>query len=351
MLLSSVYLLALLPYALATSIIDFSAARGDNPSVLGQMNLEAARDDKVSGNTKDLFIKLGTDPHGAPALHFHRIKGDIRAEYHALSNKVAADKTYYIGYQFRLGAIEQSLMVWQFSKEYAANNANDGGANIPLSLEFKSGKLNFQYQDSYSGKRVSQWSATLKTDTVYSIGLVINTASPGWVELYWDGKQQTFSSNGKTRLPANTFPGRAEPKFGAYRGEEVEIDNYVYRIQIGTSIKDIQEAAGLGGDGAVSAPTTTLKTTTVPATKTTATTSAPTSTGLCEWEGHCLDAACATNDDCSDPWACINGKCSVDPSITCSWKGHCAGATCVSHNDCDDPWACIYGVCAMDPTA
>ena len=95
------------------SLIDFSAARGDSPSILGIRDLEAARAISVSSNTADLYIELGTDPSGNSALHCHRIQGDIRAEYHALSNSVDADQTYYIGYQFSLAEIEQSLMIWQ----------------------------------------------------------------------------------------------------------------------------------------------------------------------------------------------------------------------------------------------
>ncbi|GMF73048.1 unnamed protein product [Aspergillus oryzae] len=236
--------LAALQPALAKSLVDFSAARGDNPSILGLRNLESVRNTKLDENTKDLYIKLDKDPKGTPALHFHRKKDYIRAEYHSLKNQIEVDKTYYIGYKFSLGAIQQSLMIWQF------------------------GKLNLQYQASGDAKRVSQWSKELKTDTVYSIGLVINTSRPGWVELYFDGEQQTLSS-GSTRLKANTFPGQADPKFGAYRGEEVQIDTYVYNIQIGTTIDDIKEAAGLGSSPK---PTTTSNPTPVP---------------TCAWEGHC----------------------------------------------------------------
>jgi hypothetical protein len=42
----------------------------------------------------------------------------------------------------------------------------------------------------------------------------------------------------------------------------------------------------------------------------------PTTTGggsgpapTCAWAGHCKGTACKTNDDCSDPWACVSGKC------------------------------------------
>lgn len=105
--------LAALQPALAKSLVDFSAARGDNPSILGLRNLESVRNTKLDENTKDLYIKLDKDPKGTPALHFHRKKDYIRAEYHSLKNQIEVDKTYYIGYKFSLGAIQQSLMIWQ----------------------------------------------------------------------------------------------------------------------------------------------------------------------------------------------------------------------------------------------
>jgi hypothetical protein len=106
-------LLACLPGVFSASLVDFSAARGDNPSMLGVRNMQAAREDgSTSVNTDELYIKLGQDPKGVPALHYHRDKGYIRAEYH-LKDKFTADKTYYFGYQFSLADIEQSLMVWQ----------------------------------------------------------------------------------------------------------------------------------------------------------------------------------------------------------------------------------------------
>ena len=125
-----------------------------------------------------------------------------------------------------------------------------------------------------------------------------------------------------------------------------------------------------GGSAASSSSSTTSKATT---TKTTS--AAPTtSTVTCAWAGHCLGASCTTNDDCSDPWGCVSGKCALDaatsPSTTlktstitktttssaptttatsCAWAGHCLGATCTTNDDCSDPWACISGKCAVDP--
>ncbi|KAH8694876.1 hypothetical protein BGW36DRAFT_408577 [Talaromyces proteolyticus] len=235
---------ALIPSGICSYFVNFDASNDtlNDPSKIGQLNLEAARGDKVSSNQPDLYIKLGKDDNGTAALHCHRIKGDIRSEYHALAGKTEKDTTYYIGYQFSLAEIEQSLMIWQF-KEFEANS--HGGANIPLSMEIVNGKLEFQYQSSGNSHRESQWSTEVTADTVYSAGIVINTSTPGWVQFYWNGDLQKFSSTGGHNLTATTFPGRADPKFGAYRGEAVGIDTYIYKIQIGTEQSDIASAADL----------------------------------------------------------------------------------------------------------
>jgi len=104
-------LLAVTP-TLSSLLVSFSASAGNDPSILGLINLEAARG-VSSDQTDDLYIKLDKDPAGIAAAHFHRKEGDIRAEYHALNKKTEAGKTYYIGYKFSLGEIEKSLMIWQ----------------------------------------------------------------------------------------------------------------------------------------------------------------------------------------------------------------------------------------------
>lgn len=53
-------LLAVLQPALSKSLLDFSAARNDNPSILGIRNHEAEGDSKPRENI-DLYIKMGKD--------------------------------------------------------------------------------------------------------------------------------------------------------------------------------------------------------------------------------------------------------------------------------------------------
>lgn len=62
----------------AKLLIDFNAARGDQPSVLGQVNLEEERNTTIKEQTADLFFKKGADWKGLPAAHVHRKAGYIR---------------------------------------------------------------------------------------------------------------------------------------------------------------------------------------------------------------------------------------------------------------------------------
>lgn len=156
---------------------------------------------------------------------------------HALAEETKAGETYFIGYEFALGATPNSLMVWQW-KEFVANV--DGGANIPLSLEIKSGKLQLGYAEG-SSARQSEWSTAVKSNTVYKIGLeILAKKSGGHVKLYLNGEQQKLA-NGDKVLTGNMFPGRSDPKIGIYRGEQVETDSFVYLLQIGTEKQDVDQ--------------------------------------------------------------------------------------------------------------
>ncbi|EAS32157.3 uncharacterized protein CIMG_03181 [Coccidioides immitis RS] len=217
--------------ALSKLVVDYQAARGDDPSVMGYLNLEAKRGKRVLEHRPDLYIKKGKDPKGVACAHFHRKKGNIRAEYHALNKVTKKNKTYTIRYEFSLGQVQQSLMVWQM-KEYLTNNPTDGGANVPLALKISKDKLQLQYQPAWGVPREVLWETTAKTNTKYRADIVMRTGSPGWVQFSWNGKAQKLGKSQKTKYPAITFPGRSDPKFGAYGGAEIDIDTYVYRAQI-----------------------------------------------------------------------------------------------------------------------
>ncbi|EGE07835.1 hypothetical protein TEQG_06768 [Trichophyton equinum CBS 127.97] len=217
--------------ALGAVLVDFQSARGDDPSVLGLRNLETKRGTMIPDNIPDLFIRKGKDPNGAPVAHFHKKKGMLRAEYHSLNKETKKDKTYAIRYEFSLGAIEQSLSIWQF-KEYLTDNAEDGGANVPLALKFSRSNLQLQYQPKWDAPRQILWQTAPRLNTKYRADFLINTGTPGWVEFSWNGQVQKLGPQGEARFAATTFPGRSDPKFGAYLADNVDVDFYVYRVLI-----------------------------------------------------------------------------------------------------------------------
>jgi hypothetical protein len=67
---------------------------------------------------------------------------------------------------------------------------------------------------------------------------ILAKSAGGYVKLFWNGEQVVFGT-GKKMLTGNMFPGRSEPKIGIYRGEEVEVDSWVYRFQVGAEKGDV----------------------------------------------------------------------------------------------------------------
>lgn len=63
--------------AQASLLIDYDGAT-DDPSVLGILNLEAARGDTQAANSDTLYFKKGADWTGIGAGHAGRAVGDIR---------------------------------------------------------------------------------------------------------------------------------------------------------------------------------------------------------------------------------------------------------------------------------
>ncbi|KAF3491371.1 uncharacterized protein GIQ15_00888 [Arthroderma uncinatum] len=219
--------------ALGAVLVDFQSGRGDDPSVLGLRNLETKRGTMIPDNIPELFIKTGKDPKGVAAAHFHKKQGMLRAEYHSLNKATKKDTTYAIRYEFMLGAIEQSLSIWQF-KEYLTDNAEAGGANVPLALKFSRNNLQLQYQPKWDAPRQILWQTTPQINTRYRVDFLINTryrvdflintSTPGWIQFAWDGQLQKLGPKGETRFAATTFPGRSDPKFGAYLADTVDVD-------------------------------------------------------------------------------------------------------------------------------
>ncbi|KAI5927366.1 hypothetical protein F4810DRAFT_650625 [Camillea tinctor] len=229
----------------ASPLIDFEAIRGDDPKVLGLINLEGAKGQSFKENNKDVYIKLDKDWKGTPCAHFHHKTGYRRAEYHSLKGNTTAGTTYYIAYNLALEQLPDGLILFQW-KEYKANNDKDQGANIPLALELRGGKLELTHTTKWKTSRQVQWSTAVEKHQPHKIGLeILAKADDGHVKLWFDGKPATFATSKSTTLTGNMFPGQSDPKFGAYGGQDVVVDTYVYEVQIGTS-KDAVDASYFG---------------------------------------------------------------------------------------------------------
>ncbi|KAI0385238.1 hypothetical protein F5Y04DRAFT_277304 [Hypomontagnella monticulosa] len=226
----------------AAPLVDYNAAKGDDPKKLGTLNLEKAKGDKPKGNTKDLYIKLDKDWKGTPAAHFHHKKGDRRAEYHALHGKTKSGTTYFITYKFALEELPTGLIIFQW-KEYGGNNDKDMGANIPLTLEIRKNQLAFTHTFKWKESRKVQWAQDIKTRTEYKVGMeILAKADGGHAKLWLNGKPITFDTTKSTTLTGNMFPHQSDPKFGIYGGQDVEVNSYVYQVQIGTSKNDVDQS-------------------------------------------------------------------------------------------------------------
>lgn len=60
------------------------------------------------------------------------------------------------------------------------------------------------------------------------------TASGGWIELWYDGKQQTFG-NGSERYAGQTWDGGDDPKWGEFGPQTGAATDYVSAPRVGTS--------------------------------------------------------------------------------------------------------------------
>ncbi|KAI3398690.1 hypothetical protein diail_8729 [Diaporthe ilicicola] len=227
-------------------LVDFDAARGDDPSVIGQRNLEEKPDHKsyIKENTTDLYFKKDKDWQGHPAGHAHHKKGFVRAEYHSLANKTKSGETYYIGYHFALNKLPTvgSMIVFQW-KEYEGNNAKDGGGNIPLQLATSPNKtLQFKHEGKWAVGGEIEWEGPIQARKPITVGLEIVASHNGTARLWLDGKPATMTGGvgkGTTTVNGNMYPKNSSAKFGAYGAIDEVVDTYVYKVQIGSRKEDL----------------------------------------------------------------------------------------------------------------
>ncbi|MET7789569.1 hypothetical protein ABZS93_23575 [Streptomyces sp900116325] len=146
------------------------------------------------------------------------------------------DSTYYLGWSSAVSTTTGAFVTFQW-KSYP-----NGSQNYPVLMEVKNGDVRL-FHVAPGGTWNLIWSApvTVWLYNDFALGIhTSDTATGGWIELYFNGTRQTFS-NGSTRYTGRTWDGDNEPKWGAYDSDDpasAEI-NYVDGLKAGTSYADV----------------------------------------------------------------------------------------------------------------
>jgi hypothetical protein len=184
-------------------------------------------------------ITAVTDPARGTVWRFNKPAGDKRCEAHGI--KVGDNKynfqnnsTYYIAWSMKLSSTVDNNANFQW-KSYGHHIQN-----YPIVLKVRGGKLTLLNRQP-GGRDYYPWSAAVSANAWNDIVLGIHTSSAltgGWVELYVNGVQQTFS-NGQQRWPCRTWDGINDPKWGVYGATQTAVANYVDGLKIGATYADI----------------------------------------------------------------------------------------------------------------
>ncbi|SDW39357.1 Polysaccharide lyase [Amycolatopsis xylanica] len=165
--------------------------------------------------------------------------GSNRCENHGISvggkrYVFKGGETYYFGWQSKLSSTVNNNANFQW-KSYGHHTQN-----FPVVLKMIGGRMSMlQSQPTGSDKII--WSAPITANTWhdYTIGLYLSSATTGgWVELYLDGKKQTFT-NGTQRYACRTLDDINEPKWGVYGANGTSVTNYVDALKVGTTYEDV----------------------------------------------------------------------------------------------------------------
>jgi hypothetical protein len=210
----------------ASEIWDGDASRGKG--IFGNLNCDSPGS-----------ITAVSEPGRGQVWRFNKPSGSNRCENHGIS--VGGDRypfgnnsTFYFGWSSRLTSTANNNATFQW-KSYGSHIQN-----FPVVLKMISGKLTM-LQRQPGGKTYYPWSRSISANSWNHIVLGIHTSSAttgGWVELYFNGTQQTFS-NGQLRWPCRTWDSRNEPKWGIYGASGSSIANFVDDLKVGTTYGDV----------------------------------------------------------------------------------------------------------------
>jgi hypothetical protein len=150
-------------------------------------------------------IGTATDSAHGTVWRFHKAAGSNRCEAHGI--KVGSRKynfqnnaTYYIRWSSKLSSTTNNNANFQW-KSYGHHIQN-----FPIVLKMLGGRMTLLNRQP-GPKDYQPWAKPIKAKQWNTFVLGIHTSSEtqgGWVELYLNGQQQSFS-NGKNRWPCRTW--------------------------------------------------------------------------------------------------------------------------------------------------
>jgi uncharacterized membrane protein YgcG len=205
-----------------TVLWDGDAAKGT--SVFKILNLEGS----ATATVVD-------DPKCGKAFEFDKPADSKRSEGHAARGFEAKEgDLIYIGWLSKVtmptDLTTNAVFQW---KAYGTNIQQ----NFPFIIKTMRGMFALeQYNPGMVMTRI--WTTPLVTDSWHSFVVAIKVSADiqaGYLELWFDGKQQTFST-GKTRFSCRTLDADyCDPKWGVYGGQGTDASNRVCALKIGSS--------------------------------------------------------------------------------------------------------------------
>jgi hypothetical protein len=184
-------------------------------------------------------ITVVTDAKRGKVWRFNKPARDLRCESHGISIKgkryrFANNNTYYFSWWTNLSNITDNNANFQW-KSYGHHIQN-----FPVVLKMRGGRLTMLQRQPH-GQTFYPWSVPFQANTWHHLVLGIHTSDQlkgGWVEVYYDGVQQTFT-NGTKRWAARTWDSYNEPKWGVYGAERVAVANLISGLKLGTTLTDV----------------------------------------------------------------------------------------------------------------
>ncbi|MFC4082047.1 heparin lyase I family protein [Amycolatopsis samaneae] len=213
--------------ASASVLWDGDAAKGTG--VFGNINGECAKPGSVS------TVK---DPAKGTVFRYAKPSGSNRCESRGIKVDGSKytfrnDQTFYLGWSFKLSDTVNNNAVFQW-KSYGHHIQN-----YPVVLKMIDGKLSLLQRQPDVTRVI--WDKPIAANEWHKIVLGLHLSDQttgGWVELYVDGAQQTFTGGGK-RWACRTFDSVNDPKWGVYGAKDTTVENYVGGLKIGTTYADV----------------------------------------------------------------------------------------------------------------